>query len=64
MMPCIFWCISTECYLIQLLVCLNSILSNQCGLLCVARLKNNRKFSYEGPRTKDGIIDFANRVAG
>ena len=63
-MPCICWCISTEFYLIQLLVCVKSILSNKCGLLCVARLKNDRKYNYEGPRTKDGIMDFANRVAG
>lgn len=28
------------------------------------RLKKDVKYNYSGPRTRDGIIDFANRVAG
>ncbi|CAL8368342.1 unnamed protein product [Boreogadus saida] len=34
------------------------------GYPAIMMLKNDRKYNYEGPRTKDGIMDFANRVAG
>nr|XP_020466128.1 protein disulfide-isomerase TMX3-like isoform X2 [Monopterus albus] len=30
----------------------------------VSRLKKGVKYNYSGPRTKDGIMDFVNRVAG
>ena len=28
------------------------------------RLKDDVKYNYQGPRTKDGILDFATRVSG
>lgn len=33
-------------------------------LFPVSRLKKNIKYNYSGVRTKDGIMDFANRIAG
>lgn len=33
-------------------------------LLFVGRLKDDVIYTYQGPRTKDSIIDFANRIAG
>lgn len=33
-------------------------------LFPVSRLKKNIKYNYSGARTKDGIMDFANRIAG
>ncbi|KAM4604696.1 protein disulfide-isomerase tmx3a-like [Polymixia lowei] len=34
------------------------------GYPAILMLKNDVKYNYQGPRTKDSIIDFANRVAG
>ncbi|XP_071769308.2 protein disulfide-isomerase tmx3a-like [Centroberyx gerrardi] len=34
------------------------------GYPAILMLKNDIKYNYQGPRTKDGIMDFASRVAG
>ncbi|CAJ1073212.1 protein disulfide-isomerase TMX3-like isoform X2 [Xyrichtys novacula] len=34
------------------------------GYPAILMLKKDVKYNYQGPRTKDGILDFANRVAG
>lgn len=35
-----------------------------CLCLFVFRLKADLAYNYKGPRTKDDIVEFANRVAG
>lgn len=32
--------------------------------LNLSRLKGDLAYNYKGPRTKDDIVEFANRVAG
>lgn len=34
------------------------------NLFSIFRLKKGVKYNYSGPRTRDGILDFANRVGG
>ncbi|CAK6984969.1 protein disulfide-isomerase TMX3-like%2C partial, partial [Scomber scombrus] len=34
------------------------------GYPAILMLKKDTRYNYSGPRTKDGIMDFANRVAG
>lgn len=42
----------------------NEILSLSLFFLIIFRLKGDLAYNYKGPRTKDDIVEFANRVAG
>lgn len=54
------WCmIQSEIHGIVLYFCLDYI-----KVFLSLRLKGELAYNYKGPRTKDDIIEFANRVAG